>query len=591
MSQQKYKTKVYIGSDWIAPTSSTKNGLCLSGGGSRALSAGLGQLIGLKSLCNGDGRTLLDSVDYISSVSGGTWLTSIYSFSKNQNLDDLLGVYKPPTSLTESNIGNLPSGSIGHAPSRLSFIDIISIVSEKIGLLNILRYPEVRKWMWAVIVGELVLKPYDLYNGTMVGSDSKIMPMPKRYFSLDEAYMEKNIKALSGNGVANGSLTGDDFYFHQSGRPFPIMNTNIKLDYQQADSALLPVQGTPIAVGATGEVCESGTSLSADGGVEAFAFTSYWQSQTGDDAIVDIDRRYSLIDIVSCSSAFFAQIAGAQIATAAAIFAAGANTANLGAEQQDSIPEMEEEIIKDLSTFVPQYNYWPVSSSTPSNQNTGFADGGNLENTGLLGMLARSNATNIVVCYNSETPLGSRENIAVEGYNKKVTSISTDIPILFGYQPKPVNGTYVQFSNKTPSDLQYLRAAQVFESNAFGPLVSSLFSASNGQQSPTVARTTSLKVCDNSFAGIYDRGKVDLLWIYNNYASDWVDEIETSSWELAGNIREGRYNPTSDFYNFPNYSTALQLALNATQVNALAQFQAWVINQVSDQLTEMFGEH
>lgn len=512
-------------------------------------------------------------------------------FSKNQNLDDLLGVYKPPTTLTESNIGNLPSGSIGHAPSKLSFTDMISIVSEKIGLLNILRHPEVRKWMWAVIVGELVLKPYDLYNGTMVGSDSKITPMPKRYFSLDEAYMEKNIKALSGNGVANGSLTGDDFYFHQSGRPFPIMNTNIKLDYQQADSALLPVQGTPIAVGATGEVCESGTSLSADGGIEAFAFTSYWQSQTGDDAIVDIDRRYSLIDIVSCSSAFFAQIAGKQIATAAAIFAAGVNTANLDVEKQDGILEMEEEIIKDLSTFVPQYNYWPVGSATPSNQNTGFADGGNLDNTGLLGMLARSNATSIVVCYNSETPLGSHENIAVEGYNKKVALISTDIPILFGYQPKPVNGTYVQFCNKTPADLQYLRAAQVFESNEFGPLVSSLFSASNGQQSPTVARTTSLKVCDNLFAGIYDRGNVDLLWIYNNYASDWVDEIETNSWELAGNIRFGRDIPISDFYNFPNYSTALQLDLNASQVNALAQFQAWVINQVSDQLTEMFGEH
>lgn len=589
MSQQKYKTKIYIGSDWIAPTSSTKNGLCLSGGGSRALSAGLGQLIGLKSLCNGEGRTLLDSVDYISSVSGGTWLTSLYSFSKNQNLDDLLGVYMPPITLTESNIGNLPSGSIGNAPSQLSFTNMIRIVREKIGLLEILNYPEVRKWIWAVIVGELILKPYGLYNGTMVGSDSTITPMPKRYFSLDEAYMEKNIKALSGNGVVNGSLIGNDFYFLQSGRPFPIMNTNIKLDYQQADSALLPVQGTPTAIGATGEVCEADVNLSADGGVEAFAFTSQWQSQACDDAIVDNARRYSLVDIVACSSAFFAKFAGEKIATAAAVFAAGVNTANLDVEKQDSILGMEEEIMNGLSTFVPQYNYWPVDSATPSNQNTGFADGGNLENTGLLGMLARSNAKSIVVCYNSETPFGSHENIAVEGYNKKVALISNDIPVLFGYQPDPVMGTYVQFSNKTPSDLQYLRAAQVFESNEFGPLVSSLFSASNGQQSPTVARTTSLKVCDNPFAGIYDRGNVDLLWIYNNYASDWVNEIETSSWELADNIRVGRNIPTSDFYNFPNYSTALQAELNASQVNALAQFQAWVINQVSDQLAEMFG--
>ena len=589
MSQQKYKTKVFRGDDWNAPTTSTKTGLCLSGGGSRALSAGLGQLIGLKSLSNGCGGTLLDSVDYISSVSGGTWLTSIYSFSTNQNLDDLLGTYAPPNTLTEHNIGDLPTGSIGRAPSKLSYSGMVDIVHKKIGLLNIVLYPEVRKWIWPVIVGELVLKPYDLYNGTIVGSGKNLTPMPERFFSLDLAYMEKNIKALSGDGVANGSLTGNDFYFHQSGRPFPIMNTNIKLNYRQENSALLPVQGTPIAVGATGEACESGVTLSADGGVEAFAFTSTWRSQNDEAAVVDIDRRYSLIDIVSCSSAFFAQLVGKQIAIAASVFANATSTAKSGAGQEDSLRDTEETILKDLSTLVPQYNYWPVGPAMPSNQNTGFADGGNSDNTGLLGMLARSDAMSIVVCYNAEIPLGSSEDIVVEGYDKKVALISSDIPILFGYQPKPVNGSYVRFSNSTPADLKYLEAAQVFESAEFGPLVSALFTASKGQQSPTVARTTSLKVCDNPFAGINNRGTVDVLWIYNNYADDWVKEIHTNSWVLADNISYGRHIPGSDFYNFPNYSTVFQIDLNATQVNALAQFQAWVIDRVSDQIKHMFG--
>ncbi|HBV20882.1 MAG TPA: hypothetical protein DEF07_04075 [Nitrosomonas sp.] len=582
--QVKYKARIYSQNTWNAPNKKTKTGFCLSGGGSRALSAGLGQLIGLNSLSNSSGGTMLDSIDYISSVSGGTWLTSIFSFSTNRNLDDLLGVYTPPNTLTESSIGDLPTGSIGHVPGNLSYSGMLDALHDNIGLENIYNYPEVRKWAWPVIVGELILKPYGLYNGTMKGNGKNITPMPARFFSLDQTYMEKNIKALTGDGVANGALTHDDFYFHQSGRPFPIMNTNIKFNYQQDDSALLPVQGTPVAVGATGKISESGVSLAADGGVESFAFTSDWQSQTGSDAVVGINRRYSLIDLVACSSAFFANAVGKKIATSAAAFTAGAK---ITAESKDSIKETEETVLKDLASFVPQYNYWPVGPSAPENRNTGFSDGGSLDNTGLLGMLARSDATQIIACYNAEIPLGSSEDIAVSGYDRKVAVISTDIPVLFGYQPKPVNGTYVLFSDKTPAGLKFLEAAQVFESSAFGPLVSQLFAASNGQQSPAVALTCSLKVCDNPYAGICRRGIVDVLWVYNNYADAWVKEI--NDWVLADNIRYGRYDPLSDFYNFPNYDTALQIDLNANQVNTLAQYQAWVINQLSQQITKLFG--
>jgi hypothetical protein len=590
MRQEKYKAKAYGNSDWKAPTKKTKNGICLSGGGSRALSAGLGQLIGLKSLSNGNGGTLLDSVDCISSVSGGTWLTAIFSFSQNQDLEDLLGVYAPPNALTEKNIGDLPAGSIGHTPSKLSYENMLDIVHEKIGLDNIIHYPNVRKWVWPVIVGELVLKPYGLYNGTMIGSGKNITPVPDRFFSLDKVYMEKVIKALTGDGFSNGSLTDADFYFHQRERPFPIMNTNIKLKIEEEDSALLPVQATPVAVGATGKVSEPGITRTADGGVESFAFTSSWQSQNGDIAVVDIDRRYSLIDIVSCSSAFFAESVGDKITSAASIFTSGMiSDTHSGIERKGCFKNAEEMIRKDLSTFVPQYNYWPVGETTPRNQQTGFADGGNLDNTGLLGILARSDVKNIVVCYNSEVPLGHSETIGVAGYSKKVASISPDIPPLFGYQPKPVNGTYVLFGAKVSADLKYHEAAQVFESTDFGPLVSALFTASNGQKSPAVAHTTSLKVCDNEYAGIRNRGIVNVLWLYNNYAEEWVDAIHTNSWKLADNIKIDRFIPGTDFHNFPNYSTALQIDLNASQVNALAQFQAWVINQVGDEIMGVFS--
>ena len=54
-----------------------RTGVCFSGGGSRALSFALGILRALESL------QLIPHVDAISSVSGGTWASSIYMFAQN----------------------------------------------------------------------------------------------------------------------------------------------------------------------------------------------------------------------------------------------------------------------------------------------------------------------------------------------------------------------------------------------------------------------------------------------------------------------------------------------------------------------------
>jgi len=49
-------------------------GICLSGGGSRALSAGMGQLRALRHLKTEDGLSLLAQTKAISTVSGGSWI-------------------------------------------------------------------------------------------------------------------------------------------------------------------------------------------------------------------------------------------------------------------------------------------------------------------------------------------------------------------------------------------------------------------------------------------------------------------------------------------------------------------------------------
>ena len=68
--------------DTISLEVNLRTGLCFSGGGSRALTVTMGVLRALESL------KLIPHVDAISSVSGGTWASSIYMFAKDVSIKD-----------------------------------------------------------------------------------------------------------------------------------------------------------------------------------------------------------------------------------------------------------------------------------------------------------------------------------------------------------------------------------------------------------------------------------------------------------------------------------------------------------------------
>ena len=55
-------------------------GICFSGGGSRALTCALGQLSALNGMTMPDGQPILGPSQHISSVSGGTWASVLYTF-------------------------------------------------------------------------------------------------------------------------------------------------------------------------------------------------------------------------------------------------------------------------------------------------------------------------------------------------------------------------------------------------------------------------------------------------------------------------------------------------------------------------------
>ena len=98
-------------------------GICLSGGGSRALSAGMGQLRALDTLELG-GQSLLSQTKAISTVSGGSWLGVTFEFLTSGTSDSaFLNDYVPdpsrlvptaePGRRSSEILDELPEGNIG----------------------------------------------------------------------------------------------------------------------------------------------------------------------------------------------------------------------------------------------------------------------------------------------------------------------------------------------------------------------------------------------------------------------------------------------------------------------------------------------
>ena len=61
------------------PESPGNVAVCLSGGGSRGMVAGMGQLLALETLCNGN-ASLLSQTKMLAAVSGGSWVAVPFAF-------------------------------------------------------------------------------------------------------------------------------------------------------------------------------------------------------------------------------------------------------------------------------------------------------------------------------------------------------------------------------------------------------------------------------------------------------------------------------------------------------------------------------
>lgn len=209
-----------------------------------------------------------------------------------------------------------------------------------------------------------------------------------------------------------------------------------------------------------------------------------------------------------------------------------------------------------------------------ANRLTQFTDGGNLENTGVLGMLAQTDAEKIIAFINTDVALEKIDDCVVAAAQASpLFGIAFDGEKRFeAYSPEGEN----PFTGKVvPQGF-----LQVFDNSgdAFGELREGLYRANgSGKASEPAFFRQELTMVANKLAGVAARPRpVTVLWVQNARVGDWQSRIKDKVLKKA--IDAGQCGgPLAEFADFPLYSTFTKIHQTAAETNTLAQMWAWCV--------------
>ncbi|MCU0289535.1 MAG: patatin-like phospholipase family protein, partial [Acidobacteria bacterium] len=270
-------------------------GVCLSGGGSRAMTAGMGQLRGLKEL------KLLENTKAISTVSGGSWVGVPFAYLDCPNCsdDDYLGIYIKPSVLTPDDLDNLPGTTIGfRCTKHFSLVDLL------VGafILSLKGVPA--NMLWQTLIGKHIMAYYQLF-------ETDKSHQPNSLFSFDSTILQQDVIA------PNPSLVDEKSYLIASGttrtrRPYLICNMGMCVFTEGIDfKYLVPVQATPFFTGVVStppNVKDCNGKPVGGGTVTSFAFSSDLIDVASPGTVTfSQSRQFAVEDAVGVSSAAFAE--------------------------------------------------------------------------------------------------------------------------------------------------------------------------------------------------------------------------------------------------------------------------------------------
>ena len=560
--------------------------VCLSGGGSRAMTAGMGQLLALETL-QAANASLLSQTKMISSVSGGSWVSVPFTFLTPGTTDPafLGGPYTEPGSLTVEGLSTLDADCV--ASGITSGFTLVDLAVEAIILYNCDVPADM---LWQVLIGSTFLFPYDLFvpaNG-----------LPSSYFAYDQNAVTAIQDANAGTSLATEAANVVAQVSGQS-RPYYVCNMSMSVpdpaSPTKQDPILLPVQSTPFFTGIVSSpgINDVNGRAVGGGGVTSFAFNSAPTAVSGTTVAVEQLRQWSLVDIVGTSSAAFAaklisifnDMAAHPPHFAAALLSNRdeilRDVADLGLDSDRAATIIDDAVSAvargdlqahlanfsfDPTAIVPSYQYWSPSNVTAGEtvNPSQFADGGSLDNTGVASALAYADIDNLIVFMNSVTSISQDAN--------KVIIVDDMIPPLFGYQPYDASAGYVLYTKPLVNPINNAPFAnnQVFPSNQFEVLLQGLWAASgSGTYLTSPILTQQLTTVENDWFGVAANRSVNVLWVYLENTVAWSNELSSAvspiESELVSSVK------------FPHYNTFSKTELTPTEIQLLANLTAWTV--------------
>jgi len=507
-----------------------KTGLAFSGGGARALSNSMGAYRALEDL------GLMKHVDAISSVSGGTWASSIYMFA-NGSKDEILGAATSPNELHMEVLGEDPA-AMGKAMTTSCHDFMRKLLSESLPSAD----------LWPLYVADTILKPFGLDSSS-------------RFMAGSAADMER-IKRL------NPQLRDMNFLFPRADRPRVfIMGGTIlaPLGYKAGPDNAVGLQMSPDFTGSpfhpggstmSYEPSELGAPEHLDGVwvggglVETFAFGGAApQGQAGGEA-VDLPppvQPFTLSYAVGISSA-----------------APSALLAKRGRYQ----------------FVVPKAKLWPVTSSIQEAMDFQLGDGGSMENQGLLPLLQRG-AKKVAVWVSTYIRLSTSIDFCNVPADLDLEKVFAG-PDTFAVAPMVSD----KFGYPYQDSASWYTKNQVFDREELPPLLCELQKLKVAGK-PAVHRS-SHTVLPNSWWGIKGGYTVDIIYVYLDQIREFEDKLPADTRASLGplNPQERTHWTSGEFANYPDYSTVLETGemseitrLTSREVNLLAAQSEYAVRQ------------
>ena len=196
-----------------------------------------------------------------------------------------------------------------------------------------------------------------------------------------------------------------------------------------------------------------------------------------------------------------------------------------------------------------------------------MADGGILENYGLLAMMQRG-VKRAVVFINTNTVL---DPDIEPDQAPKPGQIDVSFPPLFGYEHRSLG--------------RALQNNTVFSPAEYAAVVSQLRAAHRTGR-PLIA-VQEHQVLRNDWWGIAGGWRMQIMWVYLGRVPQWEAQLDASVQEAIKN--GNRKIKTGPCQHFPNYKTAAENGLHITeqtpyQARLMSDLTCWIITSQADRL-------